>query len=226
MTKATRRPSGESATLPIILNDWRSSRENLRVTKTSFLSAPGQGGRKASALTIHAMICRAASCIVGPMPCARPAGGRASLLTSFQAGTFSLDRASVDIHDRFEEAQGFRLRTLERVAANDRAEAAAVTDGTHFGKDLLVGSGRATGEDDDAASIEGALHHMVDALGQCRDGNFVLLIDLLRLRLLYMGGGQFHLDDVGAQLGCDLSCISYHIDSSFTLLANGAATRI
>ena len=84
--------------------------------------------------------------------------GQASSAPTVSVGLcFLLDGAFVDAHDRAPELERVFLLALEGVAAHDRAEAAAIADGTHFVEDLLVASGRATGEDHDAAPIEGAL---------------------------------------------------------------------
>src|SRR5437867_2075453 len=52
--------------------------------------------------------------------------------------------AGVDLYDGVEQAQGIGLLALERVAPDDRAEAAAVADSAHFLEDLLVGLGGAS----------------------------------------------------------------------------------
>src|SRR5881409_1307858 len=64
---------------------------------------------------------------------------------------------AVDLHDGVEQAQGVGLLALEGVAPDDRSEAAAVADGAHLLEDLLLGLGRAAGEDHDAPAGEGGL---------------------------------------------------------------------
>src|SRR6476469_6376217 len=97
-----------------------------------------------------------------------------------------LDRAFVDTHDGTQEFERVLFFTLERVAAHDRAEAAAIADRAHFVEDLLISGCRASGEDDDAATSEGTLNHVLDTLGQGRNRDLVFLVNLLSL-------GQFDL---------------------------------
>src|SRR5579859_4438521 len=126
-----------------------------------------------------------------PLPALLKRGRRASGLdegrtSPLEAGRVSVYRAFVDTHDGIEEFESIGLFALERVAAYDGAEAAAIADGTHLFKEGLIGGGGTARKDDDAATIEGALYDIMHAVGQGRDGNFVLLIDFLRL-------GQFDL---------------------------------
>ena len=75
--------------------------------------------------------------------------------------------------------------TLEGVAADDGAEAAAVADGAslieHRFVIILLG---AAGEDHDAVTIKGALDNVADALGERSDRDAHLLVDFLGFRLL------------------------------------------
>src|ERR1700680_1411900 len=104
-----------------------------------------------------------------------------------------LDGPFVDAHHSVEEFECVGLLALEGVAANDRAEAAAITNAAHLVEERLIGGGCAAGENDDAATIEGALHNMTHALRQGRDGNLILLVDFLRFGQLYFCAWQLHL---------------------------------
>src|SRR5207249_1761364 len=97
----------------------------------------------------------------------------------FSAGT-SLHLPGVDVHHRTEEGDCIALRTLERVAADDRAEAAAVADAADLVEHCVVRLGLAAGEDDDASTAEGALHHVAHAIAERVDLDLLALVDLLR----------------------------------------------
>ncbi len=86
--------------------------------------------------------------------------------------------------------------------------------------------GLAAGEDHDAPAVEGALHHVLDALPERGGGDGVLLVDLLRLGLLQEVLGRLHLDDVGAELGGDLGGVGHHVQGGLALLAEAGAARV
>src|SRR5438876_850205 len=87
---------------------------------------------------------------------------------------------AVDLHDGFEELERFGAPALERVAPDDRAEAAALADGAHLVEHRLVLLlERAAGEDDDATAVERGLHDVAHALGQRPGGHLLLRVDLL-----------------------------------------------
>ena len=81
-------------------------------------------------------------------------------------------------------------------------------------------------ENHDAAAGEGALHNVAHALGQGADGDFFLFINLFRLRLLDVAGGQLDFDDMGAQLRGDLRGVTAHINGRLPLLAQGGPARV
>src|SRR5438105_10512819 len=99
----------------------------------------------------------------------------------------------VDAHDRREGLERLGLLPLERVAPDDRAEAAAVADGAHLVEDRLVLVGGAAREDHDAPAVEGGLDHVAHALGERADGHLRRLVDFLGRRLLQVRRGQLHL---------------------------------
>src|SRR5579864_9336711 len=80
--------------------------------------------------------------------------------------------ACVDRHDLAEQLDCLVVRTLERVASDDRAETAAIMDALDLRQQLLVAHGRAAGEDHDALAIERTLHHVADAFRERLDRNF------------------------------------------------------
>src|SRR2546423_1058795 len=86
--------------------------------------------------------------------------------SSSSARVRPLRRPRGDPHHRRQELEPLRLLPLERVAPDDGAEAATDADGAHLVEDLVVLGGGATGEDHDAAAVEGGLHHVANALGQ------------------------------------------------------------
>lgn len=62
--------------------------------------------------------------------------------------------AEIDIHDLLEHLNRFLPVTLERVAADDRAETAAVADGARIVVDLIRALLGAAGEDHDPPTVE------------------------------------------------------------------------
>src|SRR4030095_12186444 len=96
----------------------------------------------------------------------------------------SLLRSGVDPQDGAEDLQGVRLLALEGVAADDRAEAPAVPNGADLLAHLLIADRRPAREDNHAASVEGRLHDVADALGQRPHRHAFLLVHLLGRRLL------------------------------------------
>src|SRR5262245_14165333 len=65
-------------------------------------------------------------------------------------GRAPLLRLPVDLLDRLQQLDGVRHRPLERVAAHDRAERAAVGDALDLGEHLVGALRLAAGEDHDA----------------------------------------------------------------------------
>src|SRR5436853_4989596 len=81
-------------------------------------------------------------------------------------------------------------------------------------------------EDDDAATIESALDDIAHAVSQGRDRNLIFLVDLLRFRQLNFGAGQFHFDDIRAELGGNLSAIGHYVYGGLALFAQATAAWI
>src|SRR4029078_2194483 len=84
----------------------------------------------------------------------------------------SLDLAGIDPHDRVEKLHGLCFRRLKRVAPDDRAETAALTNGARLLKHIRVLALGPSRENDDPAPIKRALYHMPDSLCQRGDRNF------------------------------------------------------
>src|SRR5581483_10601000 len=74
--------------------------------------------------------------------------------------------AGVDVHDLVQQPDGLLLGALERVAADDGAERAALSQAADLGQDFLGRLRLATREDDDAAAVESRLDDVAHALGQ------------------------------------------------------------
>src|SRR5215210_3713904 len=104
--------------------------------------------------------------------------------------------ARIDSHDGLEKLYGLRLRPLERIAPDDGAKPAAVTNRTRLIKHLRVLALGASREYHDPAPIERALHHMLDALRQCGDRNLSRFVHLLRRTLFKMRRGKLDLNDM------------------------------
>src|SRR5262249_38767239 len=141
------------------------------------------------------------------------APGRASLLAIY-------------CYDAVKKLQGLFAFSLERIASDDGAKAAAVVNGLGFLEDGVVRAGGAAGENNDAAPAKGALHHMFDTVGQRADVYFFFLVNLAGGFLLEFLGGQFDLDDVGAQLRRDVRRVAADVHGGFAVLAEGRAARI
>ena len=69
-------------------------------------------------------------------------------------------RTGVKVHNRIEKFQRVRLGPLERVAPDDRAKTATVTNRPDLAKYLVIPSGRTTGKNHDTPAIEARLDHM------------------------------------------------------------------
>src|SRR5881628_2085418 len=147
-------------------------------------------------------------------------------MASPRAPPGSLRLAGVDVHHLAQEVERLAARPLEGVVADDRPEAAAVADGAHLLED---GGGilrLAAREDDDPPPVEGALHDVAHPLGEGRDRDALLLVDLLRRRLLDVRRRRLHLDDVRAQLAGDLRRVGDHVDCRLALLGDARAARV
>src|SRR2546428_328648 len=138
----------------------------------------------------------------------------------------SLRLAGVDVHHLTQEVERLAPRPLEGVAADDRSEAAAVADGADLVEDGGGVLRLAAREDHDAPPVEGALHHVAHALGEGRDRDTLLLVDLLRRRLLDVRRRRLHLDDVRAQLAGNLRRVGDHVDRRLAFLGDARASRV
>src|SRR5262245_8965426 len=111
-----------------------------------------------------------------PRLCRTSGGGSGSLSRRVRwvtpegpAGLLHL--AGVDLHDGVQEAERPLALPLERVAADDGPEAAAVADRAALLEDgLVVLAGGAAGEDHDAAAVERRLNDVAHALAERPDG--------------------------------------------------------
>src|SRR5947208_6585809 len=157
-----------------------------------------------------------------------PIHTRASPAATTRSAAVNLpDLSRVNPHNRVQEAQGMLARPLERVAANDRAEAAAVANGPRFIEHgLIVSLHGASRKDDDAPPVERALDYVADALGQAVEGDRRLRISLLGLALLDVGARKLQLDDVRAQLGRNVGGIGHHVNGGLAFIATLAPARI
>ena len=114
--------------------------------------------------------------------------------------------------------------TLEGVAADDGAVAAALGDLADLFEEGIGALGRATREDDDALTVERGLHDMLNALRQRPDGNVLVALlgrvleDELRRRL--------HLHDMRAELTRDLRGVRHDIDRGLTFFGEAGAARV
>src|SRR5205823_9748073 len=88
--------------------------------------------------------------------------------------------ALIGLDDAVQHVERFRLRPLERVAADDRAVAAAIVDRAHLVEHAVEVLRLAAREDDDPATVEGRLHDMLDPRRRGRDVDLLRLVDLLR----------------------------------------------
>src|SRR5207249_3775595 len=135
-------------------------------------------------------------------PPPRRAGNRATGSRRSRGKSLRLSR--VDIHHLAEEVERVAAGPLEGVPADDRAEAAPVPDRAHLVEERGSILRLPAREDDDAPAVEGALHDVAHPLGERRDRDALLLVDLLGRRLLDVRRGRLHLDDVSAELRRDL----------------------
>ena len=116
------------------------------------------------------------------------------------------------------------LRPLERVAADDAAVGAAVAQAADLLIDAVEVLRLAAGEHHDAAAVERALHHVLDALGQ--RGAVDLLVALLRGFQADHRGRRLHLDDVGAHQRGHLRRIGADVERGLRGAIEVAAARI
>src|SRR5262245_13102521 len=135
-------------------------------------------------------------------------------------------RRAVDILHALEQLQRFGHRALECVATHDRAERAAVRETLDLGQHLGGALRLTAREDHDAATAEGALHDVTRAIRERADRDLLRLVDFLRGLLLDLLGRRLDLDDVRAELSCDLGRVGADVDRGLALLAQRAAARI
>src|SRR6266542_787296 len=135
--------------------------------------------------------------------------------------------ALVDFNDAVQQVQRVLERTLERISSDDGAKTAAIANLPDFLKNggLVVVDG-AAGENDDTPPVKGALHHVPHAVGQRGDWDLVFLVDLFGLCQFDRCGGRLHLDQVSAQLCCDLRRIGAHVHCCLACLGQAAAARV
>src|SRR5262249_1927786 len=209
------RPSTTGPAMPIqaasIRTGGPSARKRAMAASSEAKSWLGSGSSRTSAQPAPRGSNRASVVLVPPTSPAR--------ITLFL-------RPRVDAHDRREELQRLWLLPLERVASDDRAEAAAIADGADLVEDLLVLGGGAARENDGAAAVEGRLHDVPDALGERADRHLRRFVDLFRRRLLEVRRRQLDLDDVRAELRGDVGGVRRHVDGRFTVLGEAGAARV
>src|SRR5581483_11940929 len=100
-------------------------------------------------------------------------------------------------------------------------------DRTDLIEQLVVVEDRgAAREDDDAVAGERAINDVTNALRRGLNWNVPLLEHLAGRVLLDMRRRQLHLDDVRAELRCDLDGIADNVDSRFAFLAQARSARI
>src|SRR5262245_31477690 len=132
----------------------------------------------------------------------------------------------VDVHDLAQESHALGLGPLEAVAADDRAESAAVADRLDLLEDLARLLRLAAREDHDAPAVERAAHDVADAVGQRLERNLVLLEHLLRLFLGDVRRRRLDLHDVRAEEARDLRRVRDDVDGRLALLVESVAARI
>src|SRR3954471_24399278 len=120
--------------------------------------------------------------------------------------------ALVDADDLVEHLERLVARPLERVAADDRAIAAAVADGAHLVHDAVLVLRLAAREDDDAPAVEAGLYDVAVARGGAADVDLLRLVDLLRGIELEMLGRGLDLDDMGPEQRRHVGGIGADID--------------
>src|ERR1700689_2405154 len=133
--------------------------------------------------------------------------------------------APVNVDDLAEQRERFGLRALETVAPDDRAVTAAVVNPADGVEQRLVGLLYAARENDDAPAVERRLRDVLDACGEGLDRDLVGVVNLFRLGLFDERGGRLDLDDVGAELRCDLRRVRDHVERGLALLADAGAAR-
>src|SRR3954468_12081732 len=140
---------------------------------------------------------------------------------------FALAFTGEYVHHVAEELYRLVVRALEGVAAHDRAEGAAIAQAADLLHELVSALRLAAREDDDALSVETALHDVAHAIRHRLDGDVVLLEDLLVLGLVDELAGRLHLDDVRAQLASNVGGVTRDVDRRLALLiGNSLAARI
>src|SRR5262249_52161384 len=132
----------------------------------------------------------------------------------------------VDVHHVPQQLERLVLRALERVATDDRTEAAAVADRLDLLENRLAVLGLTAGEDHNPMPVEGGLHDVPNSIGEGLDRDVVLFVDLLRLSLLDVFLGRLHLDHVGPHLRRELSGVGNHVYGLLALLGDSAPAGI
>lgn len=123
----------------------------------------------------------------------------------------------INSHDGIEQSKCFLLWTLKRIAANDRPETSPVTDALDFLQHSLLLACGTSRKNNDAPSVECALHNMTDALCESLNGNVFLFIYFFGRDLFNVSRRQLHLDNMGAKLGRNVCGIAADIDGRFSL---------
>src|SRR5438445_8660866 len=203
-------------------------------TSTKLWSAPPAGppaGGGGTATGLGALGASGTACPIGSHP--RSEATTSPRMTPIpirsrpSASVVLCDSTGIDSSDRPEQLERVGFLALEGIAPNDGPEPASVADRPDFfQKGVVVFLGGPTGEDHDAAPVEGGLHDVPDPICQRFDRDLLGLVHLLRRRLLQVIGRQLHLDDVGAQLGRDLRCIGDDVERRLAFLADLAAAGI
>ena len=105
----------------------------------------------------------------------------------------------VDFHDSVKHRHGFLAWTLEGIAADDRAESAALVDRARLIEELVIRNLSASGKDDDTLAVEGGLDDVAHTFRKLGDGAFEdddLIAELLRqLKPVYVPFEDFKPDD-------------------------------
>ena len=127
--------------------------------------------------------------------------------------------ATVGLHDGVEKLKGLSFLSLKRISSDNGAKPASVADRGYFVEDRAVSLGWSAGKNHDAAAVEGALHDVTHALGQCADGNLFFLVNLARRFLFDVGARQLHFNDVRAKLRRDVGRVTAHVDAGLALFA-------
>src|SRR5438309_7151596 len=199
-------------------------------TSTKLWSAPPAGGG-GTATGLGALGASGTACPIGSHP--RSEATTSPRMTPIpirsrpSASVVLCDSPGIDSSDRPEQLERVGFLALEGIAPNDGPEPASVADRPDFfQKGVVVFLGGPTGEDHDAAPVEGGLHDVPDPICQRFDRDLLGFVHLLRRRLLQVIGRQLHLDDVGAQLGRYLRRIGDDVERRLAFLADLAAAGI